>query len=212
MLSRSILLSLSLILFLAKEPPVDLPADGPQPLSAGILMVLWRGETEAEHGFREGLNELGFNSPVTIIDARQDRNRLAGLLRLQTHQLSQFDAVYTFGTTASVMTQQVLRNRRPQIFNMVSDPVGAGLVDGLSRNQNSPSGKSITGISDAISASLRLTTAATMFPIKRLAVLINPREENSMSQLQELRKASTDQGIDLIELRGVPELRYWTIY
>ncbi|MFQ5936416.1 MAG: hypothetical protein ACE5LB_08420, partial [Acidiferrobacterales bacterium] len=41
-----------------------------------IAMVLWRGETEAELGFKEGLQELGYSVRYTILNAGQDRAAL----------------------------------------------------------------------------------------------------------------------------------------
>jgi hypothetical protein len=46
-----------------------------------IAMVLWRGETEAEKGFRQGLNELGYSVQYTLLNAGQDRTELGRLLR-----------------------------------------------------------------------------------------------------------------------------------
>ena len=38
-----------------------------------IAMVLWRGETKAEQGFKDGLKELGYSVDYTIMNAAQDR-------------------------------------------------------------------------------------------------------------------------------------------
>jgi ABC-type proline/glycine betaine transport system substrate-binding protein len=38
-----------------------------------IAMILWRGETEAEKGFQQGLKEFGYSVQYTVINAGQDR-------------------------------------------------------------------------------------------------------------------------------------------
>jgi len=45
-----------------------------------IAMILWRGETQAENGFKEGLKELGYSSEYVIINADQDIKKLGVLL------------------------------------------------------------------------------------------------------------------------------------
>lgn len=39
-------------------------------------------------------------------------------------KLAEYDYIYTFGTTATTMTKSLVANRKPLIFNVVSDPVG----------------------------------------------------------------------------------------
>ena len=45
-----------------------------------IAMVLWRGETDAERGFRDELNRLGHHPTFVTFNANQDRTALATLL------------------------------------------------------------------------------------------------------------------------------------
>jgi ABC-type uncharacterized transport system substrate-binding protein len=62
-----------------------LPAGGDAVLAAGknlkIAMVLWRGETEAEKGFQQGLKDLGYSVQYTVMNAGEDRAELGRLLR-----------------------------------------------------------------------------------------------------------------------------------
>ena len=43
-------------------------------------MILWRGETQAESGFKDGLNELGYSAEYIIMNADQDIKKLGSLL------------------------------------------------------------------------------------------------------------------------------------
>ncbi|HHQ4654457.1 TPA: hypothetical protein ACSPZZ_003721 [Aeromonas hydrophila] len=102
-----------------------------------IAMVLWRGETDAERGFRDELNRLGHHPTFVTFNANQDRTVLATLLRQQLlPSLADYDYIYCFGTTATAMVKSLVGNRKPLIFSIVSDPVGAGfLSDDKTENQ-----------------------------------------------------------------------------
>ena len=102
-----------------------------------IAMVLWRGETDAERGFRDELNRLGHHPTFVTFNANQDRTVLATLLRQQLlPSLTDYDYIYCFGTTATAMVKSLVGNRKPLIFSIVSDPVGAGfLSDDKTENQ-----------------------------------------------------------------------------
>jgi len=107
-----------------------------------IAMVLWRGETKAESGFKDGLKELGYSVRYTIFDAEQNRTKLDEIL---APGLSHFDYVYSFGTTASQVTRRRARNRIPHIFNIVTAPVESGIVKSMES-----SGGNVSGVSPMI--------------------------------------------------------------
>ena len=96
---------------------------GAAPKILRIAIVLWRSETEAEQGFKNGLRDLGSTAQYIVLNAEQEPNRLAELLRQEL--LPQRG---TFGTTVSTQTKKLIEEKVPQLFNMVADPVGSGLV------------------------------------------------------------------------------------
>ncbi len=120
-----------------------------------IAMVLWRGETEAEKGFQQGLKEFGYSVQYTVMNAGQDRTELGRLLRENLEpKLDTFDYIYVFGTTVASATKSIVQDKVPQIFNIVADPVGAGLVQSAES-----SGGNIAGVTNEIPLSLQLQTA-----------------------------------------------------
>ncbi|MFQ2190868.1 ABC transporter substrate-binding protein [Aeromonas jandaei] len=141
-----------------------------------IAMVLWRGETAAEAGFREELLRLGYQPTFTTFDAAQDRATLAAMLRQQIEpKLASYDYIYTFGTTATAMTKSLLADRKPLIFSVVSDPAGAGFL-AKDKNLN----KMVAGTSNMVPMALQLANASKYLPAgKRLLVPFNPREQNT---------------------------------
>ncbi len=165
-----------------------------------IAMILWRGETKAEQGFKDGLKELGYSVQYTVMNAGQDKTRLGHLLREDLKpKLKDFDYIYTFGTTVSKSTQFIVQNQVPHIFNIVAAPVKAGIVQTMES-----SGDNISGVSNAIPLPLQIETALRVIKFKRLGLIFNPREKNSMAIRQNLKDISASFGIELIDLRSPP--------
>ncbi len=198
MLTLKKITTLALILLLIPGALVAASASLPAASPLKILMVLWRGETAAEQGFIDELQQQQIAVEITRIDAHQDRNRLAEQLWQLAPRIDQFDLVYSFGTTASVMAKTIIRGRRPQLYSMVSSPIEAGLVP------NHPNSPPLTGSTDAIPARLRLDIARQLFDIEGIGFLFNAREQNARVQLEELEQLCEELGIRLQILRVAP--------
>lgn len=168
-----------------------------------IVMVLWRGETEAEKGFQDGLKESGYSVQYTAMNARQDRIELGRLLREEVQpRLRDFDYIYTFGTTVSKETKTLVADQIPQLFNIVADPVEGGIVQSMQS-----SGGNISGASNTIPLPLQIETALKVFPLKRLGLLFNPREKNSVAIRKELSVIAKQYQVEVIDLPSPPVLR-----
>lgn len=165
-----------------------------------IAMVLWRGVTPAEKGFKERLKELGYSVQYTTINADQSKEKLGQLVRERLMSNTRdFDYVYTFGTTVSKAVHIVLRDEVPQIFNIVAAPVEAGLVTSM----QSPGGN-ITGVTNAIPLSLQFGTATNVIAFKRLGLIFNPREKNSMAIRRNLNEISQRYGFLIVDIKSPP--------
>ncbi len=88
--------------------------------AAEVLVVTWRGKTDAENGFEERLKKLKPGVNFKYIDANRKKGDLAKALR--GFDFSSVDLVYSFGTTGSKMVKEILKSQKPQIFNIVSAP------------------------------------------------------------------------------------------
>ena len=164
-----------------------------------IAMLLWRGETEAEVGFKAGLQELGYEAIFEIHDAAQDLSNLGAMLRTINNNLIAYDYVYTFGTTVSRRARVVIGTKLPQIFNIVTDPVGAGIVDSL----EAP-GPTIGGGSDRIGIIRQLDEVGRVISFRKLGFFFNPREKNSMITRDELRRYGQEKGFEVIDFPSPP--------
>ncbi len=167
--------------------------------SLKIAMILWRGETPAESGFKDRLQELGYSVDYTIMNAGQDIKKLGGLLSKLKPKFDEFDYIYTFGTTVSRRTRVIVNDRIPQIFNIVTDPVGAGIVQSMES-----SGGNISGMSNAIPISIQIKSALEVIKFNKIGIFFNPREKNSMITRKELYNIAKDFDFEVIDLRSPP--------
>jgi putative ABC transport system substrate-binding protein len=186
-------LSFFLILVLFSSPAT---AAGQQ---LRIGMLLWRGETRAEAGFKDGLKALGYSVDYAIFNSEQSEKNLGTLLHSINKNIDAFDYIYTFGTTVSRRAKIVIAGKIPQLFNIVTDPIRAGIVESLA----SPGGN-ISGASDAIGIAEQLNNTMQLLSFKRLGFFFNPREKNSMIIRDELHRFGDANGIEIIDFRSPP--------
>jgi ABC-type uncharacterized transport system substrate-binding protein len=166
-------------------------------------MVLWRGETDAERGFKSVLEKEGLSLDLTLIDGQKSKPNLGELLRSQLNpKLDSLRYVYSFGTTASTMTHTLLRGRVPHVFSIVTDPVKSDLVPSLSECD-----PNTCGASHGIDLKTQLVTARKVLPFKKLGYLFNPREANSNFVRKELQELAPLLGFEVIDLRLQPDAK-----
>ncbi len=144
-----------------------------------IAMVLWRGMTEAENGFKTQLLESDeYEFTFSVFDANQDKKELARIIdNLDT---SQYQLIYSFGTTVTKTLKSKVKDI-PIVFNIVSRPVKAGVIDDWEH-----SGSNITGASNAVPMGSAFNTLSNVMYIGRLGFVYNPKEANSKIQRDEL--------------------------
>ncbi|OZG75485.1 hypothetical protein BTA51_00950 [Hahella sp. CCB-MM4] len=173
--------------------------------SMNIAMVVWRGETIAEKGFVGELNRLGHHPAIDVFDAGQDRKQLAYILRQKLQpNLNQYDYVYTFGTTVSETVKTFLNGVRPQIFNIVADPLGSSLVDPKLMGTGN-----IIGVTNTVPADRQIANARTIMKFKSLAIPYNPREINSALIIGQLKTLGREQGFTVLPIRVRPDENLW---
>lgn len=166
-----------------------------------VVLVLWRGITEAEEGFKDKLIELGYNTNYTIVNAEQDKIKLANSLRNRIKpKLNEYDYIYSFGTTSTEVTQKILNGKLPHIFNIVADPVKAGIAQSMDS-----AGQNLSGVSHKISMKLQLDTALNIIDFKNLGFIYNAREKNSYMLLDELKEVAKINNFNIVPFRVVPE-------
>lgn len=154
-----------------------------------IYMVLWRGVTPAEKGFMAYFKDHHIPADFIIRNAAEDKTKLAGFIKeiKETHP----DLVYTFGTTVTTVVAGTVNDRDPAthvtripvVFDIVADPLGAGLSRRLSGT-----GRNLTGVSHVVPLATQVKAIRTLRHYKVLGALYNPLEKNSSLAVQRLKK------------------------
>ncbi len=165
-----------------------------------IYMILYRGETAVEVGFRDYMKTHGIDATYVVRDCNQNVGRIPEFVA-EIRKMKP-DLVYTWGTP---VTLAVVGRRDavdpaknitdiPVVFTMVSSPQGAGLVDkdGLSH-------RAVTGTSHIVPVENQIKAMQAYRRFTRLAVLYNPAESNSIIYVAELRAQAALQHFSLIE-------------
>lgn len=160
-----------------------------------IVMVSWRGITDAEKGFMEYLERQNVQVEYTFLDVKKDKSLLPGFVK-QIKEI-QPDLVYVFGTSGSVGLCGTKDNHPaekyiteiPVVFNIVSVPVKSGLVETLET-----SGRNITGASHVVPLESQMKAIQSLFDLRSLGVVYNPQEKNSLVAVADLEKLSEEMG------------------
>ena len=146
-----------------------------------LAMITWRGQTEAERGFLDGLDRKTHTVSIETYHAAQSIENLYQIIR--RIQKNPVDLIYVFGTTA---TQIVLSQVKtiPVVFNVVSLPVATGIIASWEK-----SGRNAVGVSNQVPVRQQLKAFINTCAFKRLGIIFNPLEQNSLAlkaQVEEL--------------------------
>ena len=83
----------------------------------------------------------------------------------------------------------------PLVYSAVTDPVVAKLVPSME-----PSGTNVTGVSDALELDKQIALIKRVVPAaKRVGMVFNPGEANSVVVLEQLRKLLPEHGMSLVD-------------
>jgi ABC-type uncharacterized transport system substrate-binding protein len=130
-----------------------------------IMLIAWADVGIQEKVFLSELEKLGYQVQPEYFAAKLDRNALATFLRTTFEsKVLGFDYVYTFGTTASLMAQSIIKNRVPHLSHSVNDPIGSGLVSSLKTT-----GVNINGLTDGVSVAAQLSLMRQILPFFRFS-------------------------------------------
>ena len=167
-----------------------------------IVMVPWRGITDAERGFMDYLKRQGLEVRYTILDCEKDKSRLPGFVK-EIKRLRP-DLVYVFGTSGALGLCGKEKNPdkknyitdTPVVFNIVSVPVKSGLVSTMAS-----SGRNVTGASHLVPLDSQLKAIEALLPLKglRLGVVYNPQEKNALVAVAGLEEQGQELGFQLLK-------------
>lgn len=186
-------LSLLLITLTHAALPVALAADTNKAPHYRIGMLLYRGETDAEYGFRQYLQQKGIHADYIVLDAAEDPKKLPGLVAEMRKQHP--DLIYAFGTSATLAlagkagasNDSAHITDIPIVFNIVADPVGSGISTDLSGSK-----RNVTGVMHLVPINAQLAALRATANFKKLAVIFSANEKNSVLSVAALENAAPE--------------------
>lgn len=166
-----------------------------------IAMVLWRGETEVERGFRSHLAERKADVRIEVHDLDRDLARLPEVMAgLRAHPP---DLVYTWGTGVTLGVAGPWNARDPDrylqgvpiLFTMVAGPQETGIAPPPA----APPRRWVTGVSHIAPLAAQIRAMRSYLPLSKLGIVFNPLEANSRSNVAALRREAQAQDFTLLE-------------
>lgn len=146
----------------------------------------------AREGFIEELENLGYEVEEDTVNVNADISLIPSAAK--KFEGDGVDIIYAIATPAAQGAKNAVQDI-PIIFNAVTDPVSAELVD-----SNEKPGGNVTGVSDHYPVNKQLDKFLEEFPgKKKLGVLYSTGEANSEAQIKELEKACQERDIELIK-------------
>jgi putative ABC transport system substrate-binding protein len=151
--------------------------------------------------FRQGLSETGYvEGRNVVIDYRWAEGKYDQLPGMAAELVQRQVDVIVAITTPSAFAAKAATTAIPIVFEMGTDPVGAGLIASLSRP-----GSNLTGVSllNVELGAKRLEVLHELVPsVAVLAALLNPTNPNAESLSRELQTAAETLGVQLHILRA----------
>jgi putative ABC transport system substrate-binding protein len=205
-LAMAVLVVLAMVFGSAGNTAATAPA-GTEGQVFRIMMILWRGETPVERGFREQLAARGVAVDFLVRDLTQDIRRLPAVLA-EAGRLRP-DLVYTWGTGITLGTvgrwdapdRSPYIDDLPVVFAMVATPGPTGIAP----PPDQPPRANVTGVSHIAPLPAQIKAIRAYLPLTRLGIVYNPAEPNSVANVAGLRALAPEMGFALLEAPVPPD-------
>ena len=164
--------------------------------SVGVINVTPTLDHTLE-GFKKGMTELGYTEGKNIRylydGATTDMSNLSATT--QTLLRAKVGLILSITTPATLAAKQVAASTGLSVvFAVVTDPVGAGIVNSMQQP-----GVNVTGVAFGIAEARRLEWLVRIAPeIKRIYVPFNPKDKSPVLALKMVRNAAAKLGVELI--------------
>ena len=172
----------------------------------GILQLVQHvALDQSNKGFQDQLsvrmNEAG--KTVTILDKNANGDESNNVTIAETFVSQDVDLIYTIATSSSqAAATATAETDIPVIFNAVTDPVGAGLVESLT-----VPGKNVTGVSDMNPVEKQIDLIAELLGKDnvKIGLLYTSSETNSVMQINLAKEHCDEKGYTYVE-KGISEM------
>jgi putative ABC transport system substrate-binding protein len=158
-----------------------------------VAMILFRGETPSEKGFREKLAaSQDFDIQFETFNAEQNKDKLKEIIAALDKR--KYDLIYTFGTMATQIAMEKIKDV-PIIFNVVQRPIEAGIA----RTWES-SGNNATGASNIVSMESAFRTLSLVMNIRKLGFIYYDKDPAPKYQRADVEKVRKKFGFKMIDI------------
>ncbi|MEH7438429.1 ABC transporter substrate-binding protein [Neobacillus drentensis] len=148
----------------------------------------------ATDGFKKALKDKGIKATFDEQNAQADMNNTQTIAN--NFVGDKVDLIFANATPSATAALNATKEI-PIIFTSVTDPVGAGLVEAFDKP-----GKNITGTTDnhpdATKKTINFITKEVK--AKKVGVIYNSGEQNSVVQIKEVKKLAEEKGAKLVEV------------
>jgi putative ABC transport system substrate-binding protein len=148
-------------------------------------------------GFKEGMTELGYIEGENIHYIYNGPTTDLGQLAAEAQVLleAEVDLIITMTTPATLAAKEATAGDEPPIvFAVVTDPLGAGIVDSLLHP-----GANVTGVAFGLQEERRLEWMVQIAPeIRQIYVPFNPGDSSPVLALEKVRGAAEKLDVELI--------------
>jgi len=168
-----------------------------------IYMVFWRGCEETCEGFKEYIVENDIDAELVIRNANRDKGKLPAFV--EEARAIEADLVVTWGTsvtrgivgTLSDQGDPRFINDIPVVFMVVSDPVGSGVIVSYEKTDRA----NVTGTRNRVPEAVNINTIRSYYPaFKRLGLLYNINEHNSVIKMEEIASLAKTMNFEFVAL------------
>jgi len=140
----------------------------------------------AREGFKAAFKEAGVNAEFDEKNANGETTN--SNLIANNFVSSKEDLIFAIATNAAQSVSQAT-NDIPVVFAAITDPQSAGILK-----------NNVTGVSDRMDVKQQLELLKKIGPnIKNVGVIYNSSEQNSKIQVEDLKKAAKELGLNIVE-------------
>ena len=166
-----------------------------------IYMAVWRGCEDACKGFQDYFREEDIEIDFIIRDAKRNKAMLPIFVR-EAKELG-VDLVVTWGTSVTLGMVGTLDENDPAqhvtdipvVFMIVADPVGARIIETFESSGRT----NITGTRNRVPEEVQMHAIRTYRYFRRLGIIYNKKELNSVLNLKHIRKLARKMRFELFE-------------
>ena len=172
-----------------------------------IYMVFWRGCEEACEGFKQYIAKKNINAELIIRNANRDKGKLPGFV--EEARALKADLVVTWGTSVTRGIAGTLPDRDnpkfindiPLVFMIVADPVGSKIIESYEHTGRD----NIADTRNRVPEAVIINTIRSYYPaFKRLGLLYNTNENNSVIKAKEIEGLTKTMNFELVALELEP--------